>query len=870
MVKNVRIFLNGKERTPDVLRYQKVGNLYNIVFKSGKQYSYAPDKVKIIKSALANEKAKNCFEYLKDITNVIGLIKNDENILLSNYNKINFIDKESMLAKYINQTYSDDILEFKQNIIYPFGFNNSQAQAVNKALTNELSIIQGPPGTGKTQTILNIIANIVMSGQSVAVVSSNNSATKNILDKLKKYNVDFIAAFLGNLENKQDFINSQTELPDLTGWQIDINKLADLEVELQTNYNDLQEKLEIQNKLALLKQELSNVELEQKHFEEYYKIHQIKQYPKCIRNASSSLKMLDMIFACDNFKNISHKNVIIKFLLIMWEYLKFWDRKRLTLYNLVKNNKYSLNFLKVQFQRKFYELKIQELNSEIKKISNYLSDYNFANKMKNYSELSAKIFKHNLYKKYIHSGREKYKLEELKTKSRKFINDYPVVLSTTYSLKNCLNANVMYDYVIIDEASQVDLCTGALALASAKKAVIVGDLKQLPNVVDSQSAKQTDRIFSQYKLEEAYRYKNHCLLSSVTELFKKAPTTLLKEHYRCHPKIIEFCNRKFYNNELVILSDVKTDRIPLVLCYTTEGNHSRNNYNQRQIDIITDEIIPKYNLCLDDNSLGIVTPYRNQTNALQSTFRGTTVKADTVDKFQGRENKVIIISTVDNKITDFTDNPNRLNVAISRAIEQLILVVSPKEISQDKNICDLINYIKYNNLDIYDSKLYSIFDYLYKSYEQRKKEILAKQKKISEYDSENLMFAFINDILNKYYKNQFEVTPHVQLKTILKDTSLLTSGREKDYALNDLTHIDFVIYKTIDNSPFLAIEVDGYKYHEEGTLQAKRDKLKNAILKKYNLPLIRFKTNECKEEERLIEAIKKIILASNFKNTKRY
>lgn len=134
------------------------------------------------------------------------------------------------------------------------------------------------------------------------------------------------------------------------------------------------------------------------------------------------------------------------------------------------------------------------------------------------------------------------------------------------------------------------------------------------------------------------------------------------------------------------------------------------------------EIIPKHNLCLYDNSLGIVTPYRNQTAALQRTFKGTTVMADTVDKFQGRENKVIIISTVDNEISDFTDNPNRLNVAISRAIEQLILVINPSEICQDKNICDFVNYIKYNNLE-------------------------------------------------------------------------------------NLTHIDFVIYKTIDNSPLLAIKL---------------------------------------------------------------
>lgn len=68
--------------------------------------------------------------------------------------------------------------EEKEFTIFPFGFNISQKQAVDKALENNLSIIEGPPGTGKTQTILNIIANAVIRGESVAVVSSNNSATK--------------------------------------------------------------------------------------------------------------------------------------------------------------------------------------------------------------------------------------------------------------------------------------------------------------------------------------------------------------------------------------------------------------------------------------------------------------------------------------------------------------------------------------------------------------------------------------------------------------------------------------------------------------------------------------------------------------------
>src|SRR5690606_6104057 len=136
--------------------------------------------------------------------------------------------------------------------------------------------------------------------------------------------------------------------------------------------------------------------------------------------------------------------------------------------------------------------------------------------------------------------------------------DYPVIMSTTYSLRRSLAENVVYDYVIVDESSQVDLATGVLALSCAKQAVIVGDLKQLPNVVDSETAENTDQIFKNYDIPEPYRYSNHSLLSSITEVFPKVSKTLLKEHYRCHPKIIDFCNRKFYNDQLVILSEGQT------------------------------------------------------------------------------------------------------------------------------------------------------------------------------------------------------------------------------------------------------------------------------------------------------------------------
>lgn len=78
-------------------------------------------------------------------------------------------------------------------------------------MQNELSVIQGPPGTGKTQTILNIVANCILRGQTVAVVSGNNSATQNVYDKFVNEGYGFLNAFLGNDDNIKNFFAGEMQ-----------------------------------------------------------------------------------------------------------------------------------------------------------------------------------------------------------------------------------------------------------------------------------------------------------------------------------------------------------------------------------------------------------------------------------------------------------------------------------------------------------------------------------------------------------------------------------------------------------------------------------------------------------------------------------
>jgi len=844
---NVRIIVKGEDKTDSILTWSENNGKINITYSSGEMYPYNANNVQFKYSVLSNDTASERFEYLKRIAQTVGLQDSRTgNILANRYDKIDFIDKKCMLSSFLTGTLNNVKQSNITTAIYPFGFNMSQKTAVDNALENPLTIIEGPPGTGKTQTILNIIANAVMRGESVAIVSSNNSATANVQEKLEKYNVDFIAAYLGNSDNKAKFIESQKPLPDMAAWKLSAEIKNSIYHSLKNLYSELSVMLAKKNELSIFRQKYDELELEYKHFCEYCAVNDdlLSLY---LKPAASSSAALELWFLCEKYikrKRMPH----------------FIGRLINRFVHGIKNKAFysvDADIMIAICQKRYYIALICELTANISLLKSELDSFNFDKKMKKYSELSAQLFCDQLAEKYKKGERRQFELDDLWKNSGAFIKEYPVILSTTYSLRSSLSNKVMYDYVIIDEASQVDLATGALALSCARKAVIVGDLKQLPNVVDYETARKTDAVFAEFNLPEVYRYKNHSLLLAIAELFPDAPKTLLREHYRCHPKIIEFCNQKFYNNQLIVLTEPKSDRKPLIVYKTAPGNHARGRVNQRQIDVIKTEIIPSQNLAGDGISIGIVTPYRDQTNELQKAFSGTGIQADTVDKFQGRENHVIILSTVDNEISDFTDNANRLNVAISRAIEQLIVVVNSGDDMRDKNIGDLVRYIEYNNLEVVQSKIYSVFDYLYKGYYRKRKELLSKRRRISEYDSENLMYGLICKILGEERFMRFDVAVHVPLKMILRDMNVLTAD-EREYARNILTHVDFLIFDKIGREPRFVIEVDGTKYHAKGTRQAERDKMKNGILEKYGLSYERFRTDESDEYKRLTAALDKV------------
>lgn len=824
------------------------GSFYRFIRTGKRALTYPKGQVELQKNCLTSQRQAGVFEYFKETAAAVSLVAEDGlNILNAQYERIQSVSDATVLSCYLDSSKEPAVRALPEAVIYPFGLNQSQKTAVENALSSQISIIQGPPGTGKTQTILNIIANAVRNGQTVAVVSNNNSATLNVAEKLEKKGLSFLAAFLGSRANKEHFLEAQTgQYPDMSAWALEAEEEAQLNQEITVLSKELSEMLNAKNRIAAIEQELRQLTPEQHYFGEYY-----STYAKGLRDEVKGLSSQEILSLWLEYEQHAQQESMWASLLQKIAILFRFNRSALRVF--FKAPELVIPYL----QRQFYMVRQQELTEERVQLEKKLERYAFDEKMAELTEKSLRLFRAELSEKFPwEEPRRCFEMRDFRGKSREFNREYPVILSTTYSIKGTLNFEHTYDYLIVDEASQVDLATGVLAFASAKNIVIVGDLQQLPNVLDNQNIQKSEEIWGRYSLPEMYHFTAHSLLSSAIATWPEAPTVLLREHYRCHPKIINFCNQKFYGGKLIVMTEDHEEPDVLTMYRTAPGNHARGHLNQRQIDVIRQEVLPSLER-QGYGSIGIITPYRDQVAAIQTQL-GKELEVATVHKFQGREKDAIVLTSVDNVITDFVDDPRMLNVAVSRAVKSLTVITSQDPQNDRTNYGDLARYIEYNNCAVIESAVYSVFDLLYQGYAEQRRAFLKKHGRVSEYDSENLVYAVIQNMLQKAEFSFVDCAAHVSLVNLVKDYSMLTE-EETAYARNPLSHVDFLLFRRMDKSPLLAVEVDGAAFHAAGSVQADRDEKKNRIFEQCNIPLLRLRTDGSGEEERMEQALRSAV-----------
>ncbi|MCM1292870.1 MAG: AAA domain-containing protein [Bacteroides sp.] len=833
-VKSLHLFTDG------------VRKYYAVTFENDFVKHFKSDEIEVRRSCLTGT-AVNVFDYFKQCAavNTLGLSEEsnpqEESILSSIYSRIDFVDDTTAAAAYLNP--QKGVLKRQTNSpIFPFGCNASQQRAVISALANQISVIQGPPGTGKTQTILNIIANLLIDNKSVLVVSNNNSATENVLEKLQKNGFGFLVAPLGCKENREAFIANQPRLnPEIPSWRISQSELSNVRSEAKNTLMSVKEVFDLQERLAICRQELAEVKIEKIHFEQENPIEfessDIKIHSFKILNILDKLKTFYARYETNEsgiWERI--KSFIYKFDLDV--------RLRLSLKIKTELSKDSIPGILTLVELLFYQKRIAELEQEISTIETSLQQSDADALMRTLTSSSMAVLKAKLAKRFSSERQPIASIKEMFYNGARVLQDYPVVLSTTFSSRLCFDKETIFDYVIMDEASQVAVDTGFLALTCAKNAVIVGDTMQLPNVITENDEAKLSAVMESYNVADSYNAVKHSFLSSVLDTIPNVPETLLREHYRCHPDIINFCNQKFYGGNLLIMTKRHDGDAPLLTIATNEGKHCRGHFNQREIDTVKLELLP---ILENPSEIGIIAPYNSQVNQFRAQI--PMVESATVHKYQGREKDTIIMSVTDDQITEFADNANLLNVAVSRAKEKFCLVVSGNPQELNGNIHDLLGYIRYNKGTVIKSKLHSIYDYLFSEIEAH------SRSRISDYESENLTYDLIESIRRSYPQlSHIKVLCHYPFRCLIGDVAGLTE-REAKYATHPSTHVDFLIINRVSKEPLLAIETDGYSFHNETTEQSHRDKMKDHILDMVGLPLLRLSTIGHSEEEKIVNAL---------------
>lgn len=716
-------------------------------------------------------------------------------------------------------------------LIYPFGVNASQLAAVEQALTSQVSLIEGPPGTGKTQTILNIIANVLLRGKTVAVLSNNNAAVENVYEKLGKSGLDYLVARLGSREHREKFFAALPTVPP------SVPGPAPTMESIQAILAQLKDHLQAHNTAAQLQAEVDELAIERRYLLQWQQENGLLTAPSLDKYRLSPRKTADLMaylshLAQRRVRLQDRMALLLNFRILRTKPFGDGDKRQAVIHAL---------------QLHYYDRALQEKEAALAACRASLERGDFKALLDQLTADSMQFLKCHLHAHIQDS--QAFEAKDYQQNFDAFVKRFPILGSSTHSIVNSIEKGAVLDYVIIDEASQQDIIPGILALGCAKNLVIVGDDKQLAHIPVA---------LGMAAPAEDCDCEKHSLLDSCLMVFKEAlPRTLLKEHYRCHPRIIQFCNQQFYDNALIPMT-LDDGEQALRLVVTAKGNHTRGNKNLRELDSLLKTLDDAgERLGHDKDGRGFIAPFRAQV-ALSGEHLPADFVKDTVHKFQGRECDEIVFSTVLDKKRnsqdrlDFVDDPRMVNVAVSRAQNRFTLVTGDEVFATNNGpIAALVRYVTYyaDDEQIHRAPVVSAFDLLYREYDQSLERLNARLRPAdSRYKSEQILAQVLREATSRASGRALTFHKQIALNQVASSSNPALTERERAFMAHRAS-CDFVLYFKVGKTPLGVIEVDGASHDRPD--QAARDALKNSILQKSSVPLLRLRTVESRIEEKV-------------------
>jgi len=246
----------------------------------------------------------------------------------------------------------------------------------------------------------------------------------------------------------------------------------------------------------------------------------------------------------------------------------------------------------------------------------------------------------------------------------------------------------IFDWLILDEANKVRANEALALMPLAKRWVMIGDLKQLPPVMEE--AASTFKI--EQPLDEMVR--DDSFYGWIWDKVPASSKIMLPRQYRMREPIGSVVSDLFYEGKLI--HEAPHPRMPLPWPFDRElvwvDTGAQDEYRDAQRSVANEFEVA---LCKDITSiirrrvrkakLAVIAMYASQVNRLVSALKGIVPADDveSVDAFEGRESDAVILSLVrsnDRAAIGFLNDPNRVNVAISRAKKLLVIVGDSKTV----------------------------------------------------------------------------------------------------------------------------------------------------------------------------------------------
>ncbi|NBX65528.1 MAG: DUF559 domain-containing protein [Proteobacteria bacterium] len=611
--------------------------------------------------------------------------------------------------------------------------NDQQEETVKQGLNEPLYVVTGPPGTGKTQVVTALISSAVYYKKSVLFSSNNNMPVDGVYERLGQ-GMSGSGNWMMRLGNQakreechitistllENLIKTNPQQPVLAQ---DVQRVFEIERKISEIRTNLKKAQQIQTEIGALvkKEQLIARGLPSRIVEVFTSADPKLLNQPIVRKLKGHstqgfwLWLRLKILGLDRFKQ-KHDALLLELIgndELLAEYkahllAEVLDTEAVSkAQESVKILNRHQNWSWCISQRRQLEAQLVKLASgsdldalkkEKSKLSQGLFDKRWQDGIYNYAQEALGAF--NDYYKDIedYSGGRHKRLEKSLAALKRF---FPVWITTNQSAGKIMPPQAgLFDLVVIDEASQCDIPSVIPLLYRAKSAIIIGDPNQFQHITSLRDDIE-HTIAKKAGVESIHDGWSFTKRSAFDRAFASASNTaFLKQHYRCHPDIIEFSNQNFYEGKLVAQTPLIQfqNRLPIresgLIWHNTPGKAVRAQkgaWNPAEVEktISIFENWAQQGLFSDASlTYGVVTPFTRQVQEMRKALARTAwfksvedrFTVGTVHSFQGSECDVLVYSPIvteelDKYLVNFAASQSDLiNVTVTRAKNLLYIV----------------------------------------------------------------------------------------------------------------------------------------------------------------------------------------------------